>query len=191
MSHPLLRDARFYAHLALIDVDLAEEAKRAGCPCGGVLHWARFNRKSRTINGVSWRTLGEAYERRESLCCAREGCRRRVTPMSVRFLGRRWYPGVVVLLASVLVHGLDYGGGKGICRSLGVSWRTLERWRRWWQETLSTTALWHGARLVPPLVAAAMPGELLERFAGEEKARVTSALRWLGPATTASPGRSS
>ncbi|MCC6383298.1 MAG: hypothetical protein IT304_12400 [Dehalococcoidia bacterium] len=193
MSHPLLRDARFYLHLALIDADAAEQARKAGCPdadCGGVLHLARFDRKPRAVAGFSWRTLGEEYAKRWSFCCAEEGCRRRVTPVSVRFLGRRWYLGVVVLLANALTHGLDYGRGKGLSRELGVPWRTLERWRRWWQETLPATALWRGAGLVPPLVPEAMPGALLARFAGDESARVLGALRWLAPITTTSPGRS-
>lgn len=190
MSHPYLRDARFYALLTRIDADRAEEARKAGCPCGGVLHLARFDRKPRSIAGFSWRQLGDDYSKRWSFCCSVEGCRRRVTPTSVRFLGRRWYLGVVVLLASALAQGLEYGRGKGLSHALGVPWRTLERWRRWWQETLTTTVLWRGARLVPPLVASAMPKDLLERFDGDDEARVISALRWLRPVTTTSPGRS-
>lgn len=192
MSHPLLRDARFYAHLARVDADMAERAREAGCPhkdCGGVLHLARFARKPRAP-GFSWRDLGEEYEKRWSYSCAVEGCRRRVTPVSVRFLGRRSYLGVVVLLANALTHGIDYGRGKGLRAALGVCWRTLERWRTWWQETLPTTALWRGAGLVPPLARRAMPCALLERFAGNDEARVLHALRWLAPVTTTSPGRS-
>jgi hypothetical protein len=193
LSHPLLRDARFYAHLARVDADMAERVREGGCPragCGGVLHLARFKRKPRAA-GLPWRELGEEYETRWSYCCAVDGCRRRVTPVSVRFLGRRWYLGVVVLLANALTHGLGYGRGKGLCAALGVCWRTLERWRRWWRETLPTTALWRGAGLVPPLAPEAMPCALLERFAGDEENRVLRALRWLRPVTTASPGRSS
>ena len=36
----------------------------------------------------------------------REGCRRRHTPPSVRFLGRRVYAGLVVVLVSAMHHGL-------------------------------------------------------------------------------------
>jgi hypothetical protein len=45
----------------------------------------------------------ESFDRRFSLCCGREGCRRRATPPSVRFLGRRVYVGAVVIVASVLI----------------------------------------------------------------------------------------
>ena len=193
MSHPLLRDARFYLHLARIDADVADRVREAGCPhpdCGGVLHVARFTRKPRFAAGFSWRALGEEYDKRWSFCCAVDGCRRRVTPTSVRFMGRRWYLGVVVLLANALAHGLGYGRGKGLRAALGVCWRTLERWRTWWLEALPATMLWRGAGLVPPLAREAMPCALLERFAGDEEARVLGALRWLGPVTTARPGRS-
>lgn len=194
MSHPLLRDARFYAHLARVDADVAERAREAGCPragCGGVLHLARFKRKPRAAAGFPWRELGEEYETRWSYCCSVDGCRRRVTPMSVRFLQRRWYLGVVVLLANALTHGLDYGRGKGLRRALGVCWRTLKRWQDWWRETLPTTTRWRSAGLVLPLAPEAMPCALLDRFLGAEEARVLGALRWLMPVTTTSPGRSS
>jgi hypothetical protein len=36
---------------------------------------------------------------------AEEGCRTRLTPVSVRFLGRRVYLGAIVLLACVLRQG--------------------------------------------------------------------------------------
>jgi hypothetical protein len=141
--------------------------------------------------GLPWRELGDDYTKRWSFCCAVDGCRRRVTPTSVRFLGRRWYLGVVVLLACALTQGLECGRAKGLCRQLRVSWRTLQRWRTWWQETLPTTALWRSAGLVPPLAAESRPSDLLERFAGDGEVRVTGTLRWLGPVTTTSPGRSS
>ena len=44
----------------------------------------------------------EAFGRRFSLCCGREGCRHRATPPSVRFLGRRVYVGAVVIVASAI-----------------------------------------------------------------------------------------
>jgi hypothetical protein len=40
-----------------------------------------------------------------SLCCSRDGCRRRMTPPSVRFLGRRVYLGAVLVLVSAMQQG--------------------------------------------------------------------------------------
>lgn len=38
----LLHDSRFFDLLLRLDEDLAEEARRAGCACGGVLHSAYY-----------------------------------------------------------------------------------------------------------------------------------------------------
>ena len=54
--------------------------------CGGVLHRADYARKVRCV---------KVEARRLSLCCAQESCRRRKMPGSVRFLGRKVYPGVI------------------------------------------------------------------------------------------------
>ena len=80
--------------LFAIDQDLAANARAAGCPaCGGRLHSVRYPRKPR--GGPA--DLGPEYDWRFSFCCAGEGCRRRATPPSVRFLGRRVYLGAVVV----------------------------------------------------------------------------------------------
>jgi hypothetical protein len=47
LCHALLRDATLYDVLLKFDRDLAAEARAAGCPCGGVLHSARYPRKPR------------------------------------------------------------------------------------------------------------------------------------------------
>ena len=87
MLHRYLGDAKFWRFLQRIDEDTAAAAQSQGCVhCGGVLHRADYPRKPR---GVARVLLGEGYERRLSYCCAREACRRRTTPESVRFLARR------------------------------------------------------------------------------------------------------
>jgi len=92
-----LADAKFWRLLLRFDEDVAAQVRAFGCPlCGSVLHSARYRRKPR---GAPRAVLGEAYERRLSLCCAREGCRRRTTPVSVRFFGRRVYLAALVVLA--------------------------------------------------------------------------------------------
>ena len=94
MCHAFLSDSRFYRFLFEIDQDVAVQVQAGGCSCGGVLHSARYPRKPRG----SCISLGESYETRLSFCCAVEGCRRRSTPPSVRFLGRKVYLGALVIL---------------------------------------------------------------------------------------------
>ena len=88
MCHAFLSDARFYRLLFQLDQELAAEVQARGCLlCGGVLHSARYPPKPRGLRG----TLDETHDTRLSFCCAVEGCRRRNTPPSVRFLGRKVY----------------------------------------------------------------------------------------------------
>jgi hypothetical protein len=82
----LLGVARLYALQTKYDEDLAEQARAGGCTtCGGRLDSARYARKPR--GGTS--ELPDDYQWRFSFCCAVEGCRRRRTPPSIRFLGRQ------------------------------------------------------------------------------------------------------
>jgi hypothetical protein len=69
---------------------------------------------------------------------AREGCRRRTTPPSLRFLGRRVYLEAVVLVASVVAA--ISGAGRGTARATGVPPRTLGRWLGWWRGSFLATA---------------------------------------------------
>lgn len=180
MCQQVLGDARLFELLIQIDADLAEAARAAGCACGGRLHGARYPRKPRG----SPPALEPAMARRASFCCAREGCRRRKTPASVRFLGRRVYVGVVVLLATVGAHGLSRRRVATLRAQLGVSERTLRRWRRWWREAFPQTSFWRTARagFVPPVAGPELPGALLERFRGADALeRVSRVLRFLAP----------
>ena len=184
MWHTVLRDSTFFAILTTIDHDLAERVRAAGCVwCGGRLHSARYPRKPR--GGPTG--LGREYEWRLSFCCARDGCRRRMTPPSVRYLGRRVYLGVVVVLVSAMTHGLSVRRVAELHAHLGVGLRTLRRWRRWWHESFVESRLWRGARgrFIPPVDEGRLPASLLERF-GAEASAVLRALDFLAPITTRS-----
>lgn len=181
MCSSLLTDERFYHVLERVDVELAATARTGRCPCGGVLHSAPYPRKPR--GGPA--SLGAGYEKRFSFCCAEDGCRSRTTPPSVRFLGRRVYLGVVVVLATALQHGATPARLARLRATLGVSARTLARWRVWWRETFVATRFWRAARaqLNAPVAEKALPTSLLERFAGDAATSVIQLLRFLGPLT--------
>jgi hypothetical protein len=179
----LLSDATFFDALLDMDHDLATTAQAGGCLiCGGRLDHADYPRKPR--GGPA--TLAAAYETRTSFCC--DACRKRLTPMSVRFLGRKVYLGVAVLLACVLRHGPAPWRLARLREQVGVSADTLRRWHRWWREAFVRTPFWKAvrARFAPAIAEAALPQSVLERFTGEGAARVEAALRWLGPVTTTS-----
>jgi hypothetical protein len=76
-----------------------------------------------------------------------------------------------------------------LAQQLAVPVRTLERWRGWWQEQFPLTALWRAAagRFVPPLAAAALPANLLERFVGAPADRLLRLLWFLTPLSVGRP----
>jgi hypothetical protein len=166
-----------------VDRELSAEARVRGCGCGGVLHSARYRRKPR--RGLP-AELREEYGWRESLCCAREQCRRRTPPPSVRFLGRRVYLGALVVLVSAMTGGVTERRAAEMRALLGVSVRTLQRWRAWWLGTFARTAFWTGARarLVPAVDEARLPASLLERFGEAAGDGLLACVRFLAPLTT-------
>ncbi len=150
------------------------------------MHSASFARKPR--GGPA--DLGAEYERRLSFCCAAADCRKRLTPPSVRFLGRKVYVGAVVVLATALRHGTTPWRAARLRELLGVDAKTLARWRTWWREVFAASPQWRAAqsRFATPVVASALPASLLERFAGDGVEPLVSALRFLAPLTV-SDGR--
>lgn len=120
--YPLHADAAFFQSLRSIDHDVFLAAKAKPCPlCGGPLDTAHFPRKPRG--------LGEEEEQRFSLCCRKEGCRRRLTPPSLRFFGRHVYSAWVVILV------LDFCTELGLSRA--IARQTIARWREFWRERLA------------------------------------------------------
>jgi len=118
------RSARteFFQGLLEIDREYARLAKAAGCSCGGVLDVANYQRKPR---GVS--AMDHVYETRLSFCCRRDGCRKRVTPPSVRFLGRKIYVAMIVILITMEKEWAQ--------AAVKVSRQTACRWREYWRRT--------------------------------------------------------
>ncbi len=183
MCHHLLSDPSFYIYLFNIDQDIANRVQADGCTCGGMLHSARYPRKPRGVRSA----LDETYDYRLSFCCANDGCRRRATPSSVRFLGRKVYLGVIVILITAMQHGLSPKRRQRLIEALNIPPQTLYRWRKWWQEIFPTSRCWQAERghYVPPITAGGLPDELLGRLEGKDlKTRLCRFLLLMVPVTT-------
>ena len=131
---------------------------------------------------------------RFSFCCA--DCRRRTTPVSVRFLGRRVYLGIVVTLISALHAGLSGYRTATLTESLCVPLLTLKRWRQWakrreggWRlNDFVQTPLWRAKRalFMPSVEECRLPAGLLPCFsAADETGQWVLLLRFLSPLTSA------
>jgi hypothetical protein len=183
----VLADAKFHEQLLAFDRDLAATARAARCwRCGGVLHSASYDRKPRGgPAGLVTGQLGQEYAERFSFCCAVDGCRKRTTPPSLRFLGRRVYLATVVTLISALMLGITPGRLARLSVVPGIDRRTLARWRAWWRSTFTDSpfAPIAMAAVMPPIDIAGLPVSLLERFAGEVREQLIALLRFLGPLT--------
>jgi hypothetical protein len=185
MYTALWADGRLYPLLQRFDDDLAAECRAGGCPhCTGVLHSARYRRKPRGFVGP----LSPEYDHRQSFCCAERDCRKRATPPSVRFLGRKVYLGAVVVLIAALRCGPTPARLSYLEALVGVRGHTVARWRRWWCEELIATPFWRAASgtLMPPVQRSELPASLLERFTGSALERLLGLLRFIAPITTGS-----
>ena len=125
IAHELHRSGSFWAFLLSIDKDLAECARQKGCSCGGRLHCANYPRAPR--GGPDH--LPEEYRCRFSFCCDRDGCRRRMTPPSVRFLGRKVYLGAMVILISAMRQGPTPRRVRELSTLFGADGATIARWQ--------------------------------------------------------------
>jgi hypothetical protein len=191
MSHESILGEEWFASLEEFDRQIAEAVAAEGCRhCGGPLHQGNYERKPR---GGQIAAAGEAFTLRHSLCCGREGCRKRALPPSLRFLGRRVYLEAVVLLASARAMMLETL--RLAHDATGVPARTLRRWHTWWTAAFPSSAVWTQLRarfVPPPPEESELPRSLLERAEAVLSAApaVTDVLlltaRWLAPVTTQS-----
>jgi len=174
-----LADQRLHELLEKVDSDLAQEAKEKRCGrCGAKLHCDDYDRKPRG-GPTHW-------NKRRSFTCAQK--RHRLTPASVRFLGRRVYVGMVVVLVSAMNHGLKAERVRALRETLGVERRTLERWREWWLEQFVQSAFWKAARarFMPSVCELTLPLSLCAAFGVDRRDRLLDLLKFLSPITTGS-----
>lgn len=165
------------------DLAIVRRVAEGRCPvCGGPLHRGDYSRKPR---GGFLAATGESFVIRFSLCCGREGCRKRATPPSLRFLGRCVYLGAVVILASVVAQALRRAAD--IRDATGVPARTTRRWLGWWRGPFLGTEVFVAirARLVGVAVDE-LPRAILQRLPGSVAEQVGAMLRLLASITTGS-----
>lgn len=183
MWHDVVLGREFFAALVAIDAEIARRAREAACPrCGGPLHVGHYERKPR---GGRFAEAGEEFSLRFSWCCGRKGCRKRTTPPSVRFLGRKVYLEGAILIACVLMPLLEQSAAV-VRRATGIAARTLRRWHAWWQSVFVASALFTELRAhVPDVDVTALPSALIDSFDGATpRTRLEQTMRFLAPLTT-------
>ena len=132
MCQLFLFQSSFLKKLQQYDESTLLTAKAKGCPhCAGILDRADFPRKPR----CPFDALPDDFAIRYSLCCRTEGCRKRLTPKSVRFFGRRVYWSLAILLMSAQL--LFYGT---------TTARTIRRWKAFWDNDFTASPAWQKSR---------------------------------------------
>jgi len=178
----ILADKRFYELLLGFDRQIAAAAHEGRCQrCGAKLHCGSFTRKPRGVPVG----LGPEHRERFSFCCAARNCRKRETPGSLRFLGRKVFLGAMVVLISAMQSGLNPARMKRLKALVGVSRRTVVRWRDWWCRAFAESPFWRAHRALAPTASTAdLPASLLQSFDGTIERQLILLLRFLVPITT-------
>lgn len=181
MSHKFIFSASFHLLLVEIDRELSQLVQKQGCPCGGRLDQSNYPRSPMGVPSA----FRPSYDERFSFCC--NDCRKRITPASVRFFGRRWYPAPLLILISTLMLSINEYRLTQIKRHFGitVTESTWKRWRRWWRDVFTATPFWKQARGSIPEYPqrAILPRGILCVFQGGIDQKIILFLRFLSPIT--------
>jgi len=176
-----LNDPAF--HNSLIDFDrlIAEQARKDQClSCGGNLHQSHYVRKPRGVpKGVH-----SDYGIRFSYCCGEDGCRKRFTPPSMRFLSRKVYSSVVIILVFLLHEKTDESKIEELNQFLKttLSVKTIRRWRYFWMNVVPQSHTWKRAAFTH-VMAQTLPASLLSQFQHASKTPLVMVLKWMLPLT--------
>lgn len=179
-----LMNANFHFFLLMVDQEMSISVFRAKCLyCGGTLHQANYPRSPMGVPS----NFREYYEERLSFCC--DTCRRRSTPESVRFFGRRWYSAAFFMFICLLQLGITERRLAQFKKHTGmtVSEKTWKRWRKWWRECFVSTPFWQqykGLVIINIDDSPALPRALYEVFSGTSSERMRLLLRFLSPLTS-------
>lgn len=158
----LADEANLFEILRLIDCDLAEETRRAGCiHCGGVLRYARYIRKPRGERIE----IDESCKVRHGLCCTR--CRKRTLPESILYYGRRVYWSSIFVLASAAIQGKKFSI-KSICKRFSTTRHTVKRWIEYFAIAFPQSTRWQRVRgrICATVGNDGLPRELLDWIFG-------------------------
>ncbi|EKD73011.1 MAG: hypothetical protein ACD_45C00484G0001 [uncultured bacterium] len=183
MSHKFISSAKFHLLLITIDQEIAKEVLQKGCIyCGNKLHKANYPRSPFGLLSQ----FRHHYDERFSLCC--NACRKRTTPPSVRFFGRRWYPAPLFMLISALMLGINERRLRQVKQHFGitVSESTWKRWRRWWRDSFESTQFWQQNKGIAFTTIESIyrcPRALLVVFKGLLEEKMQLLLRFLSPLT--------
>lgn len=191
MWHGIWPDVKFFLTLFEADKAIVEQVQAAGCPCGGRLHRADYMRKPRGFMA----NVDPAHCRRFSLCCSREGCRTRTCPPSLRFLSRKVYVAILIVL-SCIAHCQERitmeasRAATNIGQIFDVPRRTLARWSTYFTTILPALVGFRAeeGRFLPPLDESLLPLTLLERFSGGLHDQLMQTL-WFVAHVTSRPSR--
>ena len=164
MLSDLLQNVSLFRILHRLDRDLAESCREARCPhCQSSLHYAPYLRKPR--GGPE--KIPEEYMWRFSLCCSREGCRRRVLPPSCLFMGRRVYWQGVILVVMTLRQARANGiGANRLMRMFSIPRKTIVRWISYFRDEFAASREWARLRGRVDITVGNgdLPGGLVEHF---------------------------
>lgn len=191
MLHGVVLEDKVFEQLLLLDQAIGSAVQGRGCRhCGGRLDRGDYPRKPR--GGLIAASGAAMWSSRISFCCARDGCRHRATPPSLRYLGRRVYLGAAVLIASLWARVVT--SAREVKRRTGIPSRTVARWLKWWQTGFVDSRLYReqANRFMPPLDLRALPTSLVQRFLGAGADTAVEAILhtagFLAPLTTGSVG---
>ena len=147
--------------------------------CGGKLNCDNYPRKPRGLPPEA----EKYYQFRFSFTCG--SCRKRATPPSVRFLGRKVYISIVVILISSTAKEIQQAIFK---TNPFFSLTTIKRWRNWWMR-LPDSSAWRAIQGVisPNTQRQFLPDYLINIFSKVQPSLTEayySLLKFISPITT-------
>lgn len=92
----------------------------------------------------------------------------------------------MVVLIAIMREGATAARMRQLYALVGVSRRTVERWRRWWRGTFTASPFWQIGRatFMPPVDQDRLPASLIKRFSGSSGAeQLIALLRFIAPIT--------
>ena len=184
MSQNFLFKSSFHAHLVRIDRQLADICANKYCVyCRGKLHQADYPRSPLGMPQL----FRDQYMWRISFCCST--CRKRITPPSVRFFGRRWYPAPIHVFIAIMTSGINKRRIALIEKYFGIAVNesTWRRWRKWWRDEFVVTKFWsHAKGQIPPtneIIQGPFPRVIFNFYRGNTEEKMLLFLPFLSPLT--------